>query len=213
MKWILCENNKPDSKYWQGARCHEEVLVDDHSTKAWCWKCVARMVPIETPKPKTGYPRGWKFMAEFVDKDGNVYHKGELQPDLFGSKPATPIKEIKKPVRKKKKGDSFDEKVLEEMQKRLDKKRAGKGKSKVEVKATEPTPKTTKKTKSRESTKTLDPGKWFAEESEVTVPKKTTKKTVTRKTTTAKSKPKKVTKPKTTAKKTAKKVAKKKTKK
>lgn len=207
MKWLLCENNKSDSKYWQGRQCHEEVLVDEKAVKAVCWKCVAMMVPIEPPKPKSGYPRGWKFMAEFVDKDGNVFHKGELQADLFGTKDPTPIKEVKKPA-KTKKGDDFDAKVEEEMRKRLDKKRTGKSKV-VPVSAAPvitPATKATKKTKPK-----VDTGKWFAESSEVTETKPTPKpapKKVTRKTST--SKPKVAKKP---VKKVAKKVAKKVTKK
>ena len=31
-------------------------------------------------------PRGWQFMNEFVDSEGNVYHKGKLQPHLKGTK-------------------------------------------------------------------------------------------------------------------------------
>lgn len=204
MKWLLCENNKADSKYWQGRQCHEEVLVDEKAVKAVCWKCVARMVPIEPPKPKSGYPRGWKFMAEFVDKDGNVFHKGELQADLFGTKDPTPIKEVKKSS-KTKKVDAFDAKVEEEMRKRLDKKRTGKSKVPTVEVAPVVTP-ATKKTKPK-----ADTGKWFAESSEVTeikpAPKPTPKK-VTRKTST--SKPKVAKKP---VKKVAKKVAKKTTKK
>lgn len=214
MKWLLCENNKSDSKYHLGYQCHEEVLVDDSAVKAVCWKCVARMVPIETPKPKSGYPRGWKFMAEFVDTDGNVYHKGELQPELFGTKDPTPIKVAKKPERKKK-GDSFDAKVLEEIQKRLDKKRSAKSKTpaKVEIEVSVDTKKTTKKTKSTASSA----DKWFAKEGEVSAPakaKKVTRKTTTKKTA-SKPKPKKTTKTttKTVSKKTAKKVTRKKTKK
>ena len=30
-------------------------------------------------------PRGWHFMAEFVDSEGNVYFKGIEQPELKGS--------------------------------------------------------------------------------------------------------------------------------
>ena len=29
----------------------------------------------------TGRPAGWHFMAEFVDKDGNVFHIGKEQPE------------------------------------------------------------------------------------------------------------------------------------
>jgi len=34
-------------------------------------------------------PRGWQFMNEFVDTEGNVYYKGKLQPHLKGTKKAT----------------------------------------------------------------------------------------------------------------------------
>ena len=30
-------------------------------------------------------PRGWHFMAEFVDSEGNVYFKGVEQPELKGT--------------------------------------------------------------------------------------------------------------------------------
>ena len=30
---------------------------------------------------KTGRPAGWHWMNEFVDKDGNVFHKGNEEPD------------------------------------------------------------------------------------------------------------------------------------
>ncbi len=48
---------------------------------------VDKMFP-EQDKPKrvkTGRPSGWHFMNEFVDKDGNVFHKGVEQPDLKGT--------------------------------------------------------------------------------------------------------------------------------
>lgn len=32
------------------------------------------------------YPRGWHLRSEFVDKEGNVYQKGEVQPDLYRTK-------------------------------------------------------------------------------------------------------------------------------
>ena len=34
-------------------------------------------------------PRGWQFMNEFVDIEGNVYNKGKIQPHLKGTKKAT----------------------------------------------------------------------------------------------------------------------------
>ena len=57
-----------------------------------------KMFPIEnTPKRvSTGRPAGWHFMNEFVDKDGNVFHKGKEQPKLKGTLPPTKIKPVKK---------------------------------------------------------------------------------------------------------------------
>tara|TARA_Y100001963_G_C6543376_1_gene336601 strand:- start:18 stop:428 length:411 start_codon:yes stop_codon:yes gene_type:complete len=45
---------------------------------------------------KTGRPAGWHWMAEFVDKDGKVYHKGKEQPELKGTLPPTKVKPPKK---------------------------------------------------------------------------------------------------------------------
>ena len=59
---------------------------------------MAKMFP-ETQKPTykpTGRPAGWHFMNEFVDKDGNVFHKGKEQPDLKGTLPPTKVKPKKK---------------------------------------------------------------------------------------------------------------------
>ena len=45
----------------------------------------------------TGRMRGWQFMKEFVDVQGNVFHKGKEQPKLKGTlKPTEP-----KPTKKK----------------------------------------------------------------------------------------------------------------
>ena len=55
----------------------------------------------KTYKP-TGRPAGWHFMNEFVDKDGNVFHKGKEQPDLKGTLKPTKIK-TKKRFNKKEK--------------------------------------------------------------------------------------------------------------
>ena len=53
-----------------------------------------------TYKP-TGRPAGWHFMNEFVDKDGNVFHKGVEQPKLKGTLPPTEVKPRKKPTKKR----------------------------------------------------------------------------------------------------------------
>ena len=53
--------------------------VGDHTVTVTCSVCV--MLAVGLPEEKksyqpTGRPPGWHFMAEFVDKDGNVFHKG-----------------------------------------------------------------------------------------------------------------------------------------
>jgi hypothetical protein len=75
-------------------------------------------------KPKTGRPPGWHFMNEFVDKDGNVFHKGKEQPDLKGTLPPTKVK-----PRKKKKKLTADQKLFKkaaDWKKRLKAKRGKK---------------------------------------------------------------------------------------
>mgnify|MGYP001502742905 CR=1 FL=1 len=76
-------------------------------------RAVLGMVGMPKEKPKrvsTGRPAGWHFMNEFVDKDGNVFHKGKEQPDLKGTLPPTKVK-----PRKKKKKLSADEKLYKDL--------------------------------------------------------------------------------------------------
>lgn len=123
MKYLTCQNNDPKSKYFKGIRCYEDVMVDENAQSGLCWKCTAMMTPPPEEKKVTGYPRGWKFMAEFVDKDGNVYHRGKVQDNLFGTLPPTEVKEVvKKPTVKKKK-NSLDDKIVSEYKKRVVKKK------------------------------------------------------------------------------------------
>lgn len=53
-------------------------------------------------RKSTGRPAGWHFMNEFVDKDGNVFHKGVEQPKLKGTLEPTKVKPKKKVKRKTK---------------------------------------------------------------------------------------------------------------
>ena len=58
----------------------------------------------ETDKPSyrpTGRPAGWHFMNEFVDKDGNVFHKGKEQPKLKGTLPPTKVSPPKKKTKRR----------------------------------------------------------------------------------------------------------------
>ena len=78
----------------------------DSAKSVICSICtmVAVGFPEEKKKPKpSGRPAGWHFMAEFVDKDGNVFHKGKEQPKLFGTLEPTKVKPPKKKVKRRSK--------------------------------------------------------------------------------------------------------------
>ena len=79
-------------------KCGRWVEVDTKAHKVTCAYCVQLAVgfpeDIEKPKP-SGRPAGWHFMKEFVDKDGNVFHKGVEQPKLKGTLPSTKVKRAK----------------------------------------------------------------------------------------------------------------------
>ena len=53
----------------------------------------------------TGRPSGWHFMNEFVDKDGNVFHKGVEQPKLKGTLKPTKVKKPKKKMKRRTKDE------------------------------------------------------------------------------------------------------------
>ena len=53
-------------------------------------------------KQPTGRPAGWHFMAEFVDKDGTVFHRGKEQPKLKGTLSPTKVVVKKKTKRRTK---------------------------------------------------------------------------------------------------------------
>ena len=63
----------------------------------------------DEPKQRvsTGRPAGWHFMNEFVDKDGNVFHKGKEQPKLKGTLPPTKVKPVKKKKTKRRSKDEI----------------------------------------------------------------------------------------------------------
>ena len=73
--------------------------VGEKVTKVICSYCTLNMVGLPEEKTKTykptGRPAGWHFMAEFVDKDGNVFHKGVEAKQLKGTLPPTKITKTK----------------------------------------------------------------------------------------------------------------------
>ena len=79
-------------KYQRSLECHKcgrwvENIGDD-AVKVTCAMCVLKAVGFPKEKKSyrpTGRPAGWHFMKEFVDKDGNVFHRGKEQPKLKGT--------------------------------------------------------------------------------------------------------------------------------
>ena len=81
--------------------------IGENVVKVTCSVCVLGMVgfpkePKSAYKP-TGRPAGWHFMNEFVDADGNVFHKGKEQPKLKGTLKPTKVKPPKKKTKRRSK--------------------------------------------------------------------------------------------------------------
>ena len=92
-RWMICKH------------CQSEyVQVDEGTAAITCSACVIKKTLALKPmdeffakkRVSTGRPAGWHFMNEFVDKDGNVFHKGKEQPDLKGTLKPTKVKPPKK---------------------------------------------------------------------------------------------------------------------
>ena len=103
VRYMMCE-----SAYNMKCRCGDTyVSVGEDTVSVRCSNEVMRtmlnMYPFEEKKYKpTGRPPGWHFMKEFVDTDGNVFHKGKEQPKLKGTLSSTKITPKKKAKRRTK---------------------------------------------------------------------------------------------------------------
>ena len=78
--------------------------VGEDAKSAICSYCVLGMVGMPEEKKTyqpTGRPPGWHFMVEFVDKDGNVFHRGKEQPKLKGTLPPTKVSPPKKKTKRR----------------------------------------------------------------------------------------------------------------
>ena len=120
VRWMLCK------------ACESEyVQVDENTAAITCSHCVVKKTLTLKPldeffskqRVSTGRPPGWHFMNEFVDKDGNVFHKGKEQPKLKGTLKPTKVK-----PRKKKKKLSADEKLFKTIREYKKRKKARKKK-------------------------------------------------------------------------------------
>ena len=88
--------------------CGNYEQVGENTIAVKCSRCVSMTMlrsyppePLKQHKP-TGRPPGWHWMAEFVDKDGNVFHRGKEQPKLKGTLSPTTVKPRKKAKRRTK---------------------------------------------------------------------------------------------------------------
>ena len=89
-------------KYMVCSMCGNYERVGEEATGVKCSRCVNMIMMNQYPlenKPSykpTGRPVGWHWMTEFVDVDGNVFHRGKEQPKLKGTLKPTVVKPRKK---------------------------------------------------------------------------------------------------------------------
>ena len=122
--YMICRNSVEDQKHWSWQilgnkpRCNQWSEIGEGTTAVLCWQCVTKTVA--PPDIKGGYvskgrPRGWQFMKEFVDKDGNVFHKGKKQPKLKGTLEPTKIDRTPKKKLSRNEKEQLRTKILQQM--------------------------------------------------------------------------------------------------
>ena len=95
-------------RYMVCSICGNYERVGEEATGVKCSRCVNMVMMNQYPpenKPSykpTGRPAGWHWMTEFVDVDGNVFHRGKEQPKLKGTLKPTKVKPAKKIKRRSK---------------------------------------------------------------------------------------------------------------
>ena len=93
-------------RYMSCMTCGHYTVVGDSATGVRCSNCVMKTMMNQYPQEEsksykpTGRPAGWHWMTEFVDKDGNVFHRGKEQPKLKGTLKPTVVKARKKTKRR-----------------------------------------------------------------------------------------------------------------
>jgi len=102
-------------RYMQCSNCGSYVSnISNLTTSVLCSRCFSirhnKMFP-EKEEKKNKKPLGWHWMKEFVDKDGNVYHKGKEVPELKGTLSPTKVKKIKRKKKKKKEKISYEKRI------------------------------------------------------------------------------------------------------
>lgn len=88
VRYMICENSVPGGKNWKGNLCEQWERVGESTVSVWCGHCVALASPPPVEKivqVKSDKPKGWRFMKEYVDAEGNVFIKGVEQPAMKGT--------------------------------------------------------------------------------------------------------------------------------
>ena len=102
-------------RYMECSVCGKfEEKIDKMAKSVVCSKCLMKKAinlwdPMENLKTGPKKAKGWHWMKEFVDSDGNVFHKGKEMPKLKGTLPPTKIKKATR--KKKKKKESYEKKI------------------------------------------------------------------------------------------------------
>ena len=123
--YMICRNSIEDVEHWswqffkKTRRCTNWEEVTSETAAVLCSSCTQKTLP--EPEIGGGYvskgrPRGWQFMKEFVDPQGNVFHKGVEQKHLKGKLEPTKIKpkESSKKLSRKEKIELKD-KILQQI--------------------------------------------------------------------------------------------------
>jgi ribosomal protein S27E len=93
-------------RYMSCMTCGHYEVVGESATGVRCSNCVMKTMMNQYPQEEsksykpTGRPAGWHWMNEFVDVDGNVFHRGKEQPKLKGTLKPTVVKPRKKTKRR-----------------------------------------------------------------------------------------------------------------
>ena len=105
-KQVWISFHEDGKRYMQFKHCQSEyVQTSGDAVAVTCSSCVTIITTSQMTledfypshyKKSSGRPPCWHFMKEFVDKKGNVFHKGKEQPELKGTLKPTKVKPPKK---------------------------------------------------------------------------------------------------------------------
>ena len=103
---VPCMDCKYTGKPVRNVSTDIKYVISDKALQSRMYKMFPEDFENKTKQYKpTGRPAGWHFMNEFVDKDGNVFHKGKEQPKLKGTLKPTKVKPPKKKTKRKTKDE------------------------------------------------------------------------------------------------------------